>query len=241
MEAAPTMRTPNAPTWGAELEPDDAGVDGNQGWNASDRWVDDPAGAAQSDWGENGGRHAPRGAPLTVDEMPPWLRRSAGPGAARSRAGAQPAERGRMAISENDSRRGDMRGETGGWRDERGWGDEDGGGWDDRGGGFDDRRDAGWGDDYGASPHGRDRHDAYEDPRPRDNGWGGGEPYSTGYGESANPFASQGNGFDAQPPHGSYDPYPEDDYYGADGGYEDDYDDQPRRRKGWKGFFGRGE
>jgi hypothetical protein len=255
MDASPTMRTPNAPTWGAEPEADDAGMDGmdgNQGWNAPDRWDDGPPDAAQSDWGENGGHHAPRGAPLTVDEMPPWLRQSAGPGAARSGAGAERPERGRMAYADDDSRRGDERGETGAWRDERDWDDGDGG-WDDRGGGFDDRREAGWGNDYdassdqssydawGASARGRDRRDAYEGPSPRDNGWGGGEPYSTGYGESANPFANQGNGFDGRPPRGSYDPYPEDDYYGAGGDYDDDYDDQPRRRKGWKGFFGRGE
>lgn len=252
MEPAPTMRTPNAPTWGAEPEADDVGVDGNQGWNAADRWDDGQSGAAQSDWSENGGRHATRGAPLSVDEMPPWLRRSAGPGGAGAGGGAERAERGRMAFAEDNSRRGDARRETGAWRDERGWDDGEGG-WDDQGGEFDDRRDAGWGDDYsgssdqnsydawGASPRGRDRRDAQESLRPRDDGWGGADPYSTGYGESANPFASQGSGFDRRSPRGSYDPNPEADYYGADGGYEDDFDDQPRSRKGWKGFFGRGE
>ena len=56
-----------------------------------------------------------------------------------------------------------------------------------------------------------------------------------------NPYAGQGNGFDGRSPGMRYDPYPDDEYYEAEGGYDDAMDDQPRGRKGWKGFFRRGE
>jgi hypothetical protein len=249
-DVAPTMRTPNAPTWGAEPAADGFETDGSRGWNAANEWDDGQPGASENDWSESNGRGAPRGAPLSLDEMPPWLRRSAGPGGAQAGAGSERAARGRKGAAEDGSRRDQSERDFGAWEDDQGW-DDGYGGWDDQGRGPDAGRDAAWDDNYDASPAqdprdawgaGSRRPDPYDGRGAReDDGWGRGDTFSTGYGESMNPYAGQGNGFDGRSPGMPYDPYPDDDYYGAEGGYDDAMDDQPRGRKGWKGFFRRGE
>ena len=211
------QRAPGASPWDngpLASDPETGEMREDQGWDTSAGWDDGRAGVSSDNRGERDGRGAPRKAPLAPDEMPPWLRRG--------------AEFGAHARPGGSERR-----DPAGWGDEQEW-DDGAGDWDDPRDGYDTRDNNGWGREYGGNPG--------QNPRnPRDE-WGGAP--SPGYGASADPYTNQRGGYDARGPR---DPYARDDYADYNGGVgfynePDDADDgASRKRKGWRGFFRRGE
>ena len=139
---------------------------------------------------------------------------------------------------------------SGGWGDEQGW-DDGTDAWDSQRGGFDEQDNAGWEREYGVEPRRNPRDewgDASRAPDPyagrharEDAGWEQRAPSSPGYGASADFRGSPQRGFDAREPRDPYAGAEYADYNGATGGYDDADDGHERKRKGWRGFFRRGE
>lgn len=259
-EAPSTMRTPNAPVWDLEPYADETGIGGDQGWDTSEQWDGGQGNAVDDGWEDPGVRGAPRKAPLAPDEMPPWLRSESKDGSRQVYGTGGSAERDgrqRGAVDRDvQPKRGSMR-DSHGWDDERGWDDESGD-WDDQRAGSDDRDHAGWDNGYGAAPMQRSRDEWGDVPQEldpymsrqaqRNDEWGQRDSFSPSNSASADPYTSQRRGYGERD---LRDPYAENSYAddgmmsdGYSNGYDDAVDpdeDYARKRKGWRGFFRRGE
>ncbi len=257
-EAPPTMRAPNVPEWDMEPYAGETEMRDDQRWGASESWDSGQESAFDDGWKDHKERVAPQRVPLTPEEMPPWLRResreSAGQVYGSSNGGsAIRDERQRMGFDRDIAPQQGTRRDSHGWDDEQAW-DDGSGGWDEKRGGYDDRDNVDWNDGYNASPMQRSRDewsDNSQEPDPymsrhaqRDDEWGQGDFSSRSNHANADPYASQRSGYDMRD---SRDPYTENRYV-DDGMLSDGYDDfveadedHMQQRKGWRGFFRRGE